>query len=76
MKFPAFSGWREAKQRLICLRILIFFEDIFIDNFLIEKVGEKYGYFAENIGRKEQQDRGNVEVGQMHCRQKKNHYYD
>lgn len=32
---------------------------------------------TENTGRKEQQDRGNVEVGQMHCRLKKNnHYYD
>lgn len=32
---------------------------------------------TENTDRKEQQDRGNVEVGQMHCRlKKKSHYYD
>lgn len=37
---------------------------------LMEKA-EKYRYFTENIDRKEQQDGGNVEVGQMHCRQKK-----
>lgn len=37
---------------------------------LMEKA-EKYTYFTENIDRKEQQDGGNVEVGQMHCRQKK-----
>lgn len=37
---------------------------------LMEKA-EKCRCFTENIDRKEQQDGGNVEVGQMHCRQKK-----
>lgn len=50
--------------------------NFFLRNLMEKGEGGKYRYFTENIGRKEQQDRGNVEVGQKHCRQKKNHYYD
>lgn len=36
----------------------------------------KHSYLPRTETEKEQQDRGSVEVGQMHCRLKKNHYYD
>lgn len=39
--------------------------------FFFSEKAEKHRCFTENIDRKEQQDGGKVEVGQIHCRQKK-----
>lgn len=58
------------------LRVSIFLEQIFNDHFSREKGGGKHSYLPRTEIEKEQQDRGSVEVGQMHCRLKKNNYYD